>query len=102
MLDDPAAQGRTRGCRGGGEAGPQPDRAAAFLRAERNSQDGQTAGSQQSARDALQCTRRDKLVAAVGHAAENGCKPEHRYARNEHATAAEMISQRAANEDERG
>ena len=101
-LDDPAAEERPDRPRDAGQAGPGADRPHPVPVDERGLQDGQGTRGQQSATDALQCPGSDQEADAGGNSAEQRRDREPGHADQVDPASAEAVTQRAAEQDERG
>ena len=101
LLDDPAAQGRPQ-CEGeAADAGPQPDRAGALLRWERDREDREGAGHQQGGSDALERPERDQLGARPREPTPERGEREDRQPGEEHLLPPVAVAQDAAREQQR-
>ena len=101
-VDQHAAQERPDQPGDAGQRRPQADRAGAVLVPERGLDEREAARGEQRAADALQGAGRDELAGGLREPAQQRGRGEPADADDEHLAAAVAVTQRAAEQDERG
>ena len=100
-LDEPSAEERADGARDPAEARPGAHRRRAVGPVERGGDEGEAPGCEQRAADALQRPRRDQDLGGGGQAAGERRQREPRHADEEDPLAAEVVAERATEQDQR-
>ena len=102
QVDEGAAQERADEPGDPGEGGPHPDRRCPVGGAERGLDERQAAGGEQGPADALQRAGGDQLARGLGEPAQQRRRGEPGDAHEEHPPPAVPVTERAAEQDQRG
>ena len=102
VLDQEAAEQRADRQAQAGDAGPDADRGGQLLAREGGDQDRERQRVQERAADALHDPERDQLGVGRGERARGRCEREDDQPDQEHALAAEAVTELAAEQDQRG
>ena len=100
VIDEPAAEHRPHGRGHGAEGRPGPDRSAALFLRKRSRDDGEAAGDEQRSTHSLEGPGHDQQPNARGQATEPGRPGEDHDSDRIDPPPAELVSQRAAYQQE--